>query len=134
MNKKLTDEQKETYERDVNNYIDYTNENNEDYKKHNLELVRKEDLRKQKTKVIFKSVISSIIILIGILSLAGVLFYSSYYNKFSPNVFCGNETLTCEGDVLNFNNEPCPACSNSCICPEFPDDLDINLNIVNDTG
>ena len=126
MNKEeLTNEQKETYERDRENHIKYINEQ---YKEHKLELVKKEDLRKQKVKTILKSVISSIIILIGILALAGVLLYGTYEDKFSPNVFCGNTTI--ENNV-NYDTPcptipKCPACSNVCEL-DFPDEIEVTI-------
>jgi len=120
------------YQRDVTNFLNYTNENNEDYKKHKLKLVREEDLKGKgdlKSKEYLKGFLTGFFIFLGLVAIAGVIFYNGYYDNFSPSIFL-NETLICEGDTLTCPSTPCPACSNNCVCPdiEMPDEINVNLN------
>lgn len=108
----MENKDKEAYEIDKQNHIKYINEQ---YKAHNLELVKTEDLRKLKVKKFFSGILTGIIVLIGILVLSGVLYYSAFEDKFKSEVICGSSNLTCGDNSCPTNT--CPACncpSNNC--------------------
>jgi len=120
-------EEKEKYEKDRELHITYINEQ---YQKHNLELIKKEDLKKLKRKKYFSGFMTGIFILIGLSLIAGSLFYASYYDKFKSEIICGNSSLKCETQsCINNCDKECPDCS--CGDCNFPDNIEINL--VNET-
>jgi hypothetical protein len=123
----MENKDKEAYELDKQNHIKYINEQ---YKGHNLELVKTEDLKKLKVKKFFSGIMTGIIIFIGILILCSVLFYGFYYDKFKSEIICGNQT--CESSCPSIPACPvCPECKPSLSCV-FPDKIDINIK--NSTG
>ncbi len=74
-----------------------------------------------------------ILIFLGILAVAGSLAYNGSQGNYKSDIDCGNNTMICEADTLNCDCEKCPDNNCNCDCPDFPSDLDIDLNIVNET-
>lgn len=118
-------EKQKIYERDIDNWIKYENEKNEDWKKHNLKLVRKSNLKKIK----LRNYTNAFLIFLGILTLAGVLFYGTYYDSFKSEFICISN-LTC-GDFVGDGCSDCGDCNPTFIC-DVPEE--ITINIINDTG
>lgn len=99
------------------------------------ELIKKSELEDFKRKKYLSVALTGMFILVGILCLSGVIFYSAYSDKFKSDLICGNMTSTCEGNTLTCPTIPsytCPTCTNNCNCPEFPDNLE--LTIKNETN
>ena len=76
-------------------------------------------------------VIAEIIILIAFI---GVFIYLAETEKFKDEIDCGDTNLTVEGDTVLIPGCPeipgCPinVCEVDCDCPNFPENLKINLN------
>ncbi len=112
----MNEEQKE-YEKERGKHIDWCNDR---YKDNNLELWKTEDIKKLK-----KGRLNYLLIFLGLVAIAGVIFYLGYYKDgFGANLICGNSTI-----------------DNTCTCPKCPENVcevecgdcrvpnDLNLNI-----
>jgi len=114
---------KETYNKDLDNFVSYTNENNEDYKKHKLKLVREKDLNKKKINL-------GICIFLGLLTIAIALGYGFYYDKINIDL-----NSTCENNCEKIcpSIPSCPKCPDvKCDCDlDFPDE--VNFVFKNET-
>jgi hypothetical protein len=81
--------------------------------------------------------IIAIIIAVGLVAIAGAIFYLGYYDKIKSDFYCGNTTLSCEQQVCT---NTCPADSCDLSCPEcgdcnceFPDTIILNITYGNST-
>ena len=94
------------------------------------DLITTKDLKKLKRKKYFSGFMTGIFILIGLSLISGILLYGTYYDKFKSEIICEGSNLTCDNScpVCTLPDINCPTCSNNCICPEFPDNIDINFN------
>jgi len=123
----MNEEEKKKYEEDRNNHIKYINEQ---YKGHELELVRTNDLQKLRKLALIKKhsgIIIGILIFLGLVAIAGVIFYGLYYEDgFGAKLLCGNSTIDNTCTCPNYPDWECncPPCSNEC---KFPSEIDINL-------
>ena len=69
-------------------------------------------------------------IMIGLLAIAGVIFYATYYGDFKDTFICGN--TTCEGDSLNCPS--CPQCPANNCNPSFTCKVPDEIKIINGSG
>ncbi len=94
------------------------------------DIIDKSKLRKQKVKTILKSVVGSIIILVGILAISGVIFYLGFNDKFVSTIgLACNESFVCNCE------KTCSPCENNCdvVCGNmtliYPNEIIVNLEI-----
>ena len=121
----MNKEKQKIYERDITNWVTYENNKNDDWKKHNLKLVRAKDLNK------LKGFTTGFFIFLGLIAIAVTIFYLGYEDKLM-SVVC--EGTTCEGaGTLSCPACPsapaCPSCSNECNFPKK-----IKIEYVNGSG